>query len=217
MTYIVALTGGIGSGKTTVSDCFKKIGVNVIDTDIIAKNIIEKNVKISLIIAQKIGKKILNYNNSINRSLLRKHIFENKNDRLWLENLLHPKIYQESQNQIKLLKSAWCLWVVPLLIEKKLEKKPDRILLVDTTINRQIQRIIKRDKINIQEARRMISIQASRKTRISISDDIIFNKNNIKKISQCVEYLNHFYSYLSKKHNYNQIINTKKNYLTKFF
>ncbi|WAI19147.1 MAG: dephospho-CoA kinase [Buchnera aphidicola (Brevicoryne brassicae)] len=217
MTYIVALTGGIGSGKTTVSNSFKKIGINVIDTDVIAKNIIKNNYQISNSIKKKFGKKILNSNNLIDRLLLREYVFNNKNYRLWLENLLHPKIYQESKNQIKLIKSNWCLWVVPLLIEKNLEKKPNRILLVDTTIKNQIKRIMKRDNINLQTAKKIIALQASRKKRISVSDDIIFNKHSIYKINKYVYYFNSFYSYLSKINNQKKIKNIKKNYLTKFY
>ncbi|QCI17606.1 dephospho-CoA kinase [Buchnera aphidicola (Acyrthosiphon lactucae)] len=217
MTYIVALTGGIGSGKTTVSNEFKKIGINIIDTDTIAKNIIEFNSTISLSIKKKFGKKILNIDNSINRFLLRKYVFNNKNDRLWLENLLYPKIYQETKNQIKITQSNWCLWVVPLLIEKKLEKKAHRILLVDTPVKEQIKRIIKRDNISHVEAKKIISLQTTRKARISISDDIIFNNKNIKNINLYIYYFNIFYSYLSEKYHKKKIIDIKKNYLTKFY
>lgn len=217
MTYIVALTGGIGSGKTTVSDSFKKKGIKIIDTDVIGRNIIKYNENISELIKKKIGDKILNLNNSINRFLLKEHILNNKNHRLWLENLLHPKIYQESKNQIKLVKSDWCLWVVPLLIEKNLQKKPDRILLVDATVKHQIKRIMKRDKVSLQSAKKIIALQAPRKIRIAISDDIIFNKNNIDKISKYVDYFNFFYSYLSKENNQKKTLHLKKNYLTKFY
>ncbi|QCI20352.1 dephospho-CoA kinase [Buchnera aphidicola (Brachycaudus cardui)] len=217
MTYIVALTGGIGSGKTTISNGFKKIGVNIIDTDIIAKNIIQYNSKISNIIKKKFGKEILNTDNSINRILLRKKVFNNKHDRLWLENLLYPDIFQESKKQIKLIESNWCLWVVPLLVEKKLEKKVNRILLVDLPIQHQIKRTVKRDQISVQEAKKIISLQATRKERISIADDIILNTKKIEKIHKHIYYLNFFYSYLARKYSQQTTINIKKNYLTKFY
>ncbi|AHG60170.1 dephospho-CoA kinase [Buchnera aphidicola] len=217
MTYIVALTGGIGSGKTTVSNSFKKLGINIIDTDIIAKNIIKYNFQVSESIKKKFGNKIININNSINRFLLRKYIFNNKNHRLWLENLLYPKIFQETKNEIKLIKSTWCLWVVPLLFEKKLEKKANRILLVDSPIKYQIKRVVERDKISLQEAKKIISLQATRRERRSMSDDIIFNKNKIKKTYQCIYYLNYFYSYLGYKYHQNKTKNINKNYLTKFY
>lgn len=153
--------------------------------------------------------------NSINKSLLRKQILNNKNDRLWLENLLHPKIHKETQDQIRTTQSCWCLWVIPLLIEKNLEHKANRILLVDTPVKEQIKRIIKRDNINILEAKKIISIQTTRNKRIAISDDIIFNKKNNKNIHLYVNYLNLFYTYLAKKHK--KKINIKKNYLTKFY
>ncbi|CAL4321139.1 dephospho-CoA kinase [Buchnera aphidicola] len=214
MTYIVALTGGIGSGKTAVSDRFKKIGINIIDTDILARKIIEKNANISNVIKKKFGKKILNTDDSINRILLRKHIFNNKNSRFWLENTLQPEILKESKKIIKSIKSRWCLWVVPLLIEKKLEKKANRILLIDTPVKIQIQRIIKRDKITYDEAEKIISNQASRKQRIALSDDIIVNKKNLQKLDLYVNYLNNFYIHLSKKINKK---NDKENNLTKFY
>lgn len=217
MTYIVALTGGIGSGKTTVSNIFKKMGANIIDTDVIAKKIIESNIEVSKAIKKKFGNKILNQKKSIDRILLRKNIFNNQKDRLWLENLLHPKIYKESKNQIKNIKSSWCLWVVPLLVECNLEKIANRILLIDTSVKTQIKRIIKRDNISSKEAKKIIILQSSRKKRISISDDIIFNKNNKTKIYWYVNFLYFFYSYLSKKHNQKKQKNIKKNYLTKFF
>lgn len=212
MTYIVALTGGIGSGKTTLSESFKKIGVNIIDTDIISKNLVKYNIQISNSIKKKFGKKILNSDNSINRITLRKHIFNNKNDRIWIENLLHPKIIQITQEKIKLLKSNWCLWIVPLLFEKKLDKKANRILLIDVPIRTQIQRVLHRDKISFQEAKKIILLQTSRNKRISMSDDIIWNKKNIKKLNLYACYLNIFYTYLSKQSN-----NFKNNYLTKFY
>ncbi|WP_295164624.1 dephospho-CoA kinase [uncultured Buchnera sp.] len=215
MTYIVALTGGICSGKTTVSDSFKKIGINIIDTDVIGRKTIEKNKEVSRSIKKKFGKKILNQDNSINRFLLRKHIFNDKKSRLWLENILHPIILKESKKKIELIKSIWCLWVVPLLFEKKIEKKANRILLIDTPVRTQIKRIIKRDKINIYEAKKIISSQVCRKKRISLSDDIIFNKNqNVEKLNLYTYYLNNFYVYLSKKNNQKDI---KKNNLTKFY
>ncbi|CAL4321020.1 Dephospho-CoA kinase [Buchnera aphidicola (Protaphis terricola)] len=222
MTYIVALTGGIGSGKTTISNCFKKIGVSVIDTDVITRKIIEKNIQIFYSIKKKFGSSILNLNNSINRQRLRKKIFNDKKNKLWLENILIPKIYKESKKQIQLINSIWCLWVVPLLIEKKLNKIAHRILLVDTSVKTQIKRIIKRDKINIYQAKNIIYQQASRNKRILFSDDIIYNDNNtnIKILDNYVYYLNSFYTYLfnfyqSKKNIQKNFF--KKNYLTKIY
>ncbi|QCI18193.1 dephospho-CoA kinase [Buchnera aphidicola (Aphis nasturtii)] len=217
MTYIVALTGGIGSGKTTISNSFKKIGVNVIDTDIIGKKIVEKNIEIFNSIKKKFGNSILNSNHSINRKLLRKYVFNDKQIKLWLENMLIPEIYKESKKQIKLVNAIWCLWVVPLLIEKKLNTIADRILLVDTPEKIQIQRIIIRDKISRYQAKKIIYQQTRRNKRILISDDIIFNKNkNIKILDTYVYYLNNFYTYLFSKYKFKKKI-FKKNYLTKLY
>lgn len=208
MTYIVALTGGIGSGKTTISNGFKKIGIHVVDSDIIAKKILKKNFKILDAIKTKFGKKIFNSDQSINRILLRQYIFNNSNYRLWLEKLLHPKIYKETKKQIKMTKSKWCLWVVPLLIERKLEKKAHRILLVDTSVRNQMIRTIKRDKISFKEAKKIISLQATRKERIRLSDDIILNNKGTEKMEIYIYYLHLFYSYLAER--YHQRIKLKK-------
>ncbi|UPT14576.1 dephospho-CoA kinase [Buchnera aphidicola] len=220
MTYIVALTGGIGSGKTTISNSFKKIGINIIDTDIIGKKIIEKNIKIFNSIKKKFGNSILNSNQSINRKLLRKYVFNDKQTKLWLENILIPEIYKESKKQIKSVNSIWCLWVVPLLIEKKLDKIADRVLLVDAPVKTQIKRIMIRDKISLYQAKKIIYQQTNRNKRILISDDIILNGNkNIKTLDQYVYYLNYFYTYLFNKYklkNYKTPI-FKKNYLTKLY
>lgn len=217
MTYIVALTGGIGSGKTTISNSFKKIGVNVIDTDIISKRIIEKNIKIFNSIRKKFGENILDSKHEINRKLLRKYIFNDKKDKKWLEDTLIPEIYKESKKQIKSINSLWCLWVVPLLIEKKLNKIVDRILVIDTPIKTQLKRIIIRDKINLYQAKKIVSQQTSRNQRILISDDIIFNKNkDIKILNLYVRYLNYFYTYLFNQYK-NKKFFFKKNYLTKLY
>ncbi|QIQ41247.1 MAG: dephospho-CoA kinase [Buchnera aphidicola (Aphis urticata)] len=217
MTYIVALTGGIGSGKTTISNSFKKIGINVIDTDVIGKKIVEKNIEIFNSIKKKFGNSILNANHSINRKLLRKYIFNDKQTKLWLENMLIPEIYKESKKQIKLVNAIWCLWVVPLLIEKKLDKIADRILLVDTPEKTQIKRIITRDKISRYQAKKIIYQQTNRNKRILISDDIILNKNkNIKTLDVYVYYLNNFYTYLFNQYKFKKKF-FKKNYLTKLY
>ncbi|ALD15163.1 dephospho-CoA kinase [Buchnera aphidicola (Aphis glycines)] len=220
MTYIVALTGGIGSGKTTISNSFKKIGINIIDTDIIGKKIIEKNIKIFHSIKKKFGNNILNSNQSINRKLLRKYIFNDKQNKLWLENMLIPEIYKESKKQIRSSNSIWCLWVVPLLIEKKLDKIADRILVVDTPVKTQIKRIMIRDEISLYQAQKIIYQQTDRKKRILIADDIILNNNkNMRMLDIYVHYLNYFYTYLFNKYkrkNYKKSI-FKKNYLTKLY
>ncbi|QCI24291.1 dephospho-CoA kinase [Buchnera aphidicola (Muscaphis stroyani)] len=214
MTYIVALTGGICSGKTTISNSFKKIGIHVVDSDVISKKIIENNFLVFNAIKKKFGRKVLNIDNSINRSVLKKYIFYNKNNKLWLENLLHPKIYKESQLQIKSKKSVWCLWVVPLLIEKKLEKRVNRILLVDAPIKVQIKRMIQRDKINSEEAKKIVSLQSTRYERISVSDDIIYNNEKIHKLDWYSYYFDSLYTLLSKKNK--KLKNFKKNKLTIF-
>ncbi|WP_343192746.1 dephospho-CoA kinase [Buchnera aphidicola (Taiwanaphis decaspermi)] len=197
MMYIVALTGGIGTGKTTVSNEFKKLGVDVIDTDVIAKYLIKPGSNLFKKIVKKFGKSILE-NNILNRKILRKKIFSSKQNRMWLENLLHPLIYYESFKLMSHLKSKWCIWVVPLLIEKKMFNKVNRIILLDCSIKNQIYRVIKRDSITKQEVKKIIKIQASKKKKYIFAHDIIYNNSDLNDVKKKVYILKNFYTYVSK-------------------
>ncbi|XBC38357.1 MAG: dephospho-CoA kinase [Buchnera aphidicola (Floraphis choui)] len=193
MTYIVALIGGIGSGKTTISNLFKSIGTEIIDADIITRSILKYDQIIINKIIKKFGTKILKKNGSINRKILRNYIFSNKIEKLWLEKLLHPIIIKKMKKQLKSVTSPWCLWVIPLLIEMKLYQYTNRILLVDISIQQQFQRVIQRDKINKIQAKSIISSQATRLERLLIADDIINNNNTIHVINADIKKLNAYY------------------------
>ncbi|XBC41430.1 MAG: dephospho-CoA kinase [Buchnera aphidicola (Nurudea yanoniella)] len=200
MTYIVALTGGICSGKTTVSNFFKKFGVKIIDADIITREVLNHNQTIINAIIKRCGIKCLNINKSINRKYLKNYIFSNKKNKLWLEQLLHPIIIKKMQEKIKDIKSSWCLLVVPLLIEMKLYKHVDRILLVDTPIQQQFFRIIKRDKIKKKQIKSIIMSQATRLKRLSLAHDIINNNSKISSLKIFVEELNNNYLKIAANH-----------------
>ncbi|XBC43489.1 MAG: dephospho-CoA kinase [Buchnera aphidicola (Meitanaphis flavogallis)] len=193
MTYIVALIGGIGSGKTTISNLFKNIGIKIIDADIITRNILENNKIVINTIIKNCGVQFLKTDGSINRKLLRNYIFSCKTKKIWLEKLLHPIIINTMKKEIKKVTSPWCLWVVPLLIEMKLYKYTNRILLVDVPIRQQLKRTIKRDKINKVQAKLIISSQSTRQERLLIADDIIYNINTIQSLKIYVKQLNKYY------------------------
>jgi len=198
---IVALTGGIGSGKTTISNIFKEKNIPVIDTDVIAKDIVAPDKPAYNQIVAKFGKEILNRDKTINRPLLRKQIFNNSAKRSQLENILHPIIWQEAKLIIDSLTKDYCIVVVPLLLENKSkikEVKFDRILVVDVEEETQRTRSQKRDNVETTEINKIINSQVSRQIRIDAADDIIRNEDDISLLNKKVDDLHLKYLKLSK-------------------
>lgn len=198
--YVVVITGGIGSGKTTISDKFLKIGIKVIDADKIAKKILSSNKKIKEKIVKFFGKKILNKKNNINRKKLRKRIFCNKIEKKWLNQTIHPLIYYEIKKKLLKKTKPYLILVLPLLFENKLEYLADRILVIDSSPYEQIKRVMKRDKTTKKEVKKILLNQINRYKRLKKADDIIFNKNkNLFEINKKIKILHKKYLFLSKK------------------
>lgn len=199
MNYIVTLIGGMGCGKTTVSNIFKKLNVKIIDSDEISKKIVEPGGEILKTIIQKFGINYLNKDGSLNRKKIKEKIFKYPKYRIWLNKLLHPIIHQEAKKQISENKSSWCLWVLPLLLNTNIKKYTNRILLVDLPEKIQIKRIIMRDKNNYHEIKNIISTQDDKKKRLHLANDIIDNRCSINELKKKVIKLNKFYNSLIKK------------------
>ncbi|MGP1924231.1 MAG: dephospho-CoA kinase [Arsenophonus sp. NEOnobi-MAG3] len=197
MTYIVALTGGIGSGKSGVSDKFSSLGVPIIDADIISRQIVMHNTYTLNIIKQHFGSTILNNDGSLNRAKLRKKIFSNSKEKIWLNNLLHPLIRQETQRQVTLVNYPYVVWVIPLLIENNLEHLANHVLIIDVTPEEQIARIIKRDRITQEEAKNILFNQVSRTRRLQKADDMINNHDNKLILDETIAKLHQKYLQLA--------------------
>ena len=203
---IIALTGGIGSGKTTVSEIFKSKNIPVIDTDVIARQIVKKDKPAYDEIIKLFGKKIINKDKNIDRPALGKLIFSSKEKRLQLEKLLHPVIWSTVASQLKLLTSslpipAYCIIVVPLLLENLTKIKPvtfDRILVIDVDEETQIKRSKKRDNCGEIMIKNIMKNQVSRQIRIDAADDIILNSDNLDSLNKKVENLHQQYQLLAK-------------------
>lgn len=178
MSYIVALTGGIGSGKTTVANEFAKLGVPLVDADVIARQVVEPNTPAIMSIAQHFGQNVINHDGSLNRGYLRTVVFSKPEEKMWLNALLHPLIQQETQKQLQQANYPYVLWVVPLLIENKITHLADRVLVVDVTREEQIERTIQRDNADREHVIHILDAQASREERLSYADDIITNHTN---------------------------------------
>lgn len=199
--FVIALTGGIGSGKTTVSNIFNSKDIPIIDTDIIARQIVEQGEPAYDEVIKEFGIEILNSDKTINRQYLRKLIFSSEEKRLQLEKILHPLIWDEVALQISKLRSSYCIVVVPLLVENLTKDKPikfDRILVIDTTEELQLKRSILRDHSNETTIKRIMNNQVSRQTRLNAADDIILNVDNLDSLSRDIQSLHTQYIALSK-------------------
>ena len=179
MTYIVALTGGIASGKSTVADLFAAKNIAIIDADIIAREVVEPGQPALVAMEERFGQKILLADGTLDRKQLRSIIFSEAQHKTWLNALLHPLIQQKTQLQIAQCSAEWCLWVVPLLVENQLQHLAQRVVVVDSDEARQIERVCKRDNVSHQEALAIIRAQATREQRLAIADDVI--DNNLSK------------------------------------
>ena len=199
MGYTVALTGGIGSGKSTVADEFAHLGVTVIDADIIARQVVEPGTPALLAIAERFGPQMLNDDGCLNRRRLRERIFAHSEDKAWLNALLHPLIQQETRRQMQASTSPYLLWVVPLLVENRLTDKADRILVVDVPKETQIERTIRRDGVSREHAEHILAAQATREQRLAAADDVIENMGSADAVASHVARLHEKYLMLASQ------------------
>lgn len=193
MTYIVALTGGIGSGKSTVADAFARHGVMVVDADVIARQVVEPGAPALAAIVERFGNEMLQTDGTLNRAALRQRIFSNPDEKSWLNQLLHPLIHLETQRQLAQVTSPYALWVVPLLVENNLQARADRVLVVDVDSETQLARTIARDGISRQQAQNILSAQVTREQRLAAADDIIDNSGTAQGIEPLVAALHRRY------------------------
>ena len=193
MRYIVALTGGIGSGKSTVANAFAKLGATIVDADIIARRVVEPGSDALKAIQDRFGNDVLLPDGSLNRPLLRQRIFSSRPDKEWLNRLLHPLIQQETQREIAGADGPYVLWVVPLLIENHLQNRANRVLVVDVDTETQIARTLKRDGISRSQIDNILAAQASREQRLACADDIINNNGQPEDITARVAELHQRY------------------------
>ena len=178
----IGLTGGIASGKTTVSDCFKKLGTQVIDADVISHEVTEPSGSAFDEILSEFGSEILDEKGLINRKKMRVIIFNDPSQKKILEEIIHPKVRDEMFQLINKSDDHYLIVSVPLLVETGMHQIMDRNLLVDCSEDTQIKRLMHRDKITLNEARAILKNQASRSDRKKIADDLIVNENNVTLI-----------------------------------
>jgi len=195
----IALTGGIGTGKTSVASIFKSLGVPIIDSDIISKEIMLPGKPCFKDIINEFGEEILTNKETIDRNKLRNIIFNNDKARIKLENITHPVIFKNIDIQASLINYPYCLVIVPLLIETKSVKYFDKVLLVDVLEKIQFERFTKRDCISPALLGKIIKTQATRSERLKYADDIIENNNEIGNLDEYINILHKKYLTLSKE------------------
>lgn len=173
--FIVGLTGGIGSGKTTVANLFIELGIDIIDADIIARDVVAKGSPALHVISEHFGAEFIQADGQLDRALLRKQIFSHNKDKLWLNELLHPLINEQTLAQIKAASSPYCLLVAPLLIENNLTTLVNKVLVVDVKESTQIARTTLRDKNSTAQVQAIINSQIGREDRLKHADDLLNN------------------------------------------
>jgi dephospho-CoA kinase len=175
----IGLTGGIASGKSTVADMFAELGVPVIDTDVIAREVVQPGEPAIKEIRERFGDAVINADGHLNRAAMRKIIFADDAARLDLEAILHPRIGEQVRRQADTAGGPYQLIVVPLLVSSALRDYVDRVLVVDCDEETQIQRLLRRDSESIEQAQKILDSQASRQERLAIADDIIRNDQSL--------------------------------------
>lgn len=196
----VGLTGGIGSGKSTVANYFFGLGVPIVDVDEITREITTLDQIAFKRIVAYFGKGILNGENSLNRSQLKRLIFRYPKKRQWLENLLHPLIISKMQEKLEETKSPYCIVVVPLLVEVHYSINfLDRALVVDIPISLQIQRTKMRDRLSDKQIELILKSQSSREERLAMANDVILNDKKLSTLKEAVFRLHSTYLKLAEK------------------
>lgn len=181
---IVGLTGGIGSGKSAAANFFVELGVDLIEADDLAKNVLNKNSKGYELFINEFGEQYLDNDKNIDRGLLRKTIFNDFDKKNKLENIIHPQVRSGIEEFIRTSKSDYCIVVVPLIYETRSSSYYDRILVIDCDEEIQINRSAIRDNTENKEIKKIISKQASREERLSIADDVILNNRTLDSLKE---------------------------------
>lgn len=189
MVYCVGLTGNIASGKTTVTNLFADLGIEIINADKISKELSLKNNPAYKAIVTHFGETIVGTDGELNRRQLRSIIFSDPEERAWLEQLLHPLIRQKISQQASSCTGPYCIVEIPLLLNKEQYPYLNKILLVTAPIETQISRVIARDQCTREEALAVISNQPSLELRMQSADDVIINKDGIEELHQLVKNL----------------------------
>ncbi|WP_430283579.1 dephospho-CoA kinase [Pseudoalteromonas sp.] len=191
--WVLGLTGGIGSGKSAVSAMFEEFGIQVVDADIVAREVVEPGSLGLKKITEHFGDEILTSNGTLDRAKLRAIIFADESQKQWLNNLLHPLIRETMLSQLKLATSHYVILVAPLLFENGLEKYCNHTLLIDVPVVVQITRTTARDNVSVELAKQIIASQMSRSDKQQKAADILDNNRPLIEVKADVQKLHKKY------------------------
>lgn len=202
---MVGLTGGVGSGKSTVADFFVELGAALVDTDAIAHELTGPNGNAMPALLAAFGPSVANAAGAMDRAAMRQRVFADASARSVLEGILHPMIRQLSDQRCQSATAAYVILAVPLLVESATyRQRCDRILVVDCPENRQIERVMARNGLSADEVKAIMAAQASRTERLAVADDILMNDTDLPILKNRVLALHQKYlQYLDKKPNAN--------------
>ncbi len=194
----IGLTGGIASGKSTVSGLFAALGVPIIDTDQIARDVVPPGSALLARVVDQFGAGVLTPGGELNRRALRERVFADPADRAALEALMHPAIMAQLRQRVATAGGAYQILAIPLLVEHSLAASVDRVLLIDCDEQLQLRRVQIRDGVTLAQARGVLAAQASRAARLAVADDVIVNDGDLQKLRGQVESLHTRYSALAR-------------------
>ena len=195
----MALTGGIASGKSAVSCRFEKLGVDVVDTDVIAREVVTPGSPALADLVSAFGEEYLDVDGSLNRALMRETVFGDDEKRRRLEAILHPRIKDEAERLICATSSVYCIVVIPLFAETRGFLAVDRVLVVDAPAEIQVARLVFRDHCSAEQAKRLIASQASRAERLELADDVVVNDGVLEDLDGRVAGLHEKYLQLAEE------------------
>lgn len=189
--FVVGIAGGIGSGKTVVSDRFRSLGIEIADADVASRRVVEPGQPALNMIAERFGADVLLSGGTLNRSVLRERVFQDASERRWLESLLHPLINRWIRDVLEAAPSPYAMLVNPLMRQR--DPRADRILVVDVPEETQIERAMARDGVAESQVRAILASQLDRCSRLSLADDVISNDGSLEDLHSAVDSLHERY------------------------
>lgn len=185
--FVVGLTGGIGSGKSAATAVFEDLGIDVVDADLASREAVLPGSKALDQIQKKFGNEILLQDQTLNRAKLREIIFDNSEDKTWLEQLLHPEIRHIIQSKLENSSSEYVILVSPLLFETDQHEFCNTTILIDSSMNSQVSRTSKRDSVSEDSVKKIISAQMSRDDKLKIAKIVINNDDSLEQLESNVK------------------------------
>ncbi|WP_404419763.1 dephospho-CoA kinase [Marinospirillum sp.] len=195
---IIGLTGGIGSGKTAASDFFAELGVQVIDADVLARQALELGSPLLNKVYQQLGQDLQQADGSLDRAALRVRVFNDRKQKIWLEQLIHPWVREQIIQAINSFSGDYLILSSPLLLESHQDQLVDRVLVVDLPEELQVERTCQRDNNQRDLVEKIMSNQLSRKERLARADDVLDNSQGLNELKKQVNYWHAIYQKLAR-------------------